>query len=1037
MAVIGAGIVGTAVAARLAAAGLEVLVVERAGPAAGASSSGEGNLLVSDKLPGAELSLAKRSLQLWRRLGEQAGSSIELSEKGGLVVAWDEEGLAGLRSLAEAQQAQGATVELLSPEELAYAEPGLSPALVGGAFYPEDCQVQPMLAVAFQARSFRALGGQLLRGAEVLGAQRDAEGVITALFTSMGTISVGKWVVNAAGAWAGELARVLGGDVPVGPRKGHVLVTEPVAELVRYKVYDAGYVGSIHEGAASRGYAAVVESTPAGTMLIGSSREFVGFAGQVDAEAVSGVARRAVALVPGLADVRLMRAYVGFRPATPDRLPVIGADAAVPNLVHATGHEGAGILLSQVTAELVESLLLERDPPLELAPFSAARFASSDLHAGTPASQGRSAGGASRGRGQSVATLRAVSGDGRMVAPPARELVNFTYDGRPLVAPAGTTVAGALLFNGERAWRMTRASGRPRGLFCGIGNCFDCLVDLAGPEGEGHRRAVRACLAPLEQGARVMTSRSVGKASLIVSPPSAPQPSGSGLSGLGLSGSPPPAGSLFEPGASGTGGAGVLEADVAVVGGGPAGMAAAMAAASRGATVVLVDSGARLGGQYFRQALVDLPRAGTGEPGDVSPAGPHLPERWRPLAGHRSVALVLGSDVWSVGKGDERFVLRLAPQGNVGTQANHPGMAYPETVRSHALVLATGASELTLPFPGWELPGVVTAGAAQSLFKSQGLCIGDRVVVAGTGPFLLPVAAGLARAGAAVTAVEAATYRSVPRALPALLGHPAKLAEAAGYASALAHHGVRFLTGRAVVRAAGSLRVERAVTARLGPGWVPEEGTEEVLDADALCVSYGFVPRLELARQLGASETASSQRPAARTAWGDGMVTSVPGLFVAGELAGVAGAEVAELEGELAGHSAASYLGQSDHRSGRERERHARRLGSARAFARRLEPLYPVGQGWLGWLEAGTVFCRCEEVTWGAVREAIGEGAATAREVRNVTRCGMGYCQGRTCGPPLQLALSALSGRSMEETGDLHKRPVAVPVPLGAVIGDH
>jgi NADPH-dependent 2,4-dienoyl-CoA reductase/sulfur reductase-like enzyme len=472
-------------------------------------------------------------------------------------------------------------------------------------------------------------------------------------------------------------------------------------------------------------------------------------------------------------------------------------------------------------------------------------------------------------------------------------------------------------------------------------------------------------------------------------------------------------------------------------------MAAAMAAASRGATVVLVDSGARLGGQYFRQALVDLPRAGIGGQGDLLPAGPHLPERWRPLAGHRSVALVLGSDVWSVSKDVERFVLRLAPQGNagtqgnVGTQANPRAMAYAGTVRSRALVLATGASELTLPFSGWELPGVVTAGAAQSLLKSQGLSIGDRVVVAGTGPFLLPVAVALARAGSTVTVVEAATSRSVPRALPALLGHPAKLAEAAGYASVLARHGVRLLTGRAVVRAAGSLRVERAVTVRLGPDWVPAHGTEQVLEADALCVSYGFVPRLELARQLGASETASPQKPAARIAWGDGMVTSVPGLFVAGELAGVAGADVAEFEGELAGHSAASYLGLSDHRAGRERERHARRLSSARAFARRLEPLYPVGQGWLEWLEAGTLFCRCEEVTWGAVREAIGEGAATVREVRNVTRCGMGYCQGRTCGPSLQLALSALSGRSLEETGDFQKRPVAVPVPLAEVIGDH
>jgi NADPH-dependent 2,4-dienoyl-CoA reductase/sulfur reductase-like enzyme len=328
---------------------------------------------------------------------------------------------------------------------------------------------------------------------------------------------------------------------------------------------------------------------------------------------------------------------------------------------------------------------------------------------------------------------------------------------------------------------------------------------------------------------------------------------------------------------------------------------------------------------------------------------------------------------------------------------------------------------------------VLTAGAAQALLKSQGLLVGGRVVVGGTGPFLLPVAAALAEVGATVTVVEAAPARSAPRAMPALLAHPARLAEAAGYAAALARHGVRFLAGRAVVRAEGTTKVERAVLARLGPGWLPLSGAEEVVEADALCVSYGFVPRLELARQLGVREVPDERKPLARAAWGKGMETSVPGLFVAGELAGVAGAEVAEGEGELAGHTAASYLGLPDRRPDQEGRALARRLQAARAFGRRLEALYPLHQGWLGWLDDATVFCRCEEVTWGAVREAIGAGAASAREVRNVTRCGMGYCQGRTCGPALQLAVSALAGRPLEESGDLHKRPVAVPVALADV----
>ncbi|MDA8299994.1 MAG: FAD-dependent oxidoreductase [Actinomycetota bacterium] len=999
--VVGAGIVGTAVAASLAAAGLEVCVLERSGPAAGASSAGEGNLLVSDKLPGPELALAMRSLELWRQLAEDAGRSIEWVEKGGLVVAWDGPGLAALRSLADAHRAQGVSVEMLSGGELPGVEPALSRELAGGAFYPEDRQVQPMLVVAWQARKLVEHGGTIVRGAEVTGARHGAGGAIAELSTSLGAISVGSWVVNAAGAWAGRLAALAGGCVPVQPRKGHVLVTEPLTEFVRHKVYEAGYLGSIHEEAIGRACAAVVESTPAGTMLIGSSREFVGFAGQVDAGAVEEVARQAVALVPGLAGARLMRAYAGLRPATPDCLPVIGADLAVPNLLHATGHEGAGILLSQVTAELVECLVLGREPPLDLAPFSPGRFTGPDALAAdapaqpfsvrprlpgakggpvaTPAAPATAGRAQLEGKGADRARQAAFPGGPGV---PGTGLVHFSYDGRPLVAPYGTTLAGALLFNGESSWRATRGQGRRRGLFCGIGNCFDCLVDL-----DGHK-AVRACLEVLQEGCEVRSSRSVGA---------------------------PDEEARAHAGAS-------VEADLAVLGAGPAGMAAAIAAASRGARVVLVDSGPRLGGQFFRQPLTE----GTGAPGPDGaqparpPAGHHLPARWHPLVANPSVELLLGSEVWSASNDADGYLLRLVPQ--------HQGGA--GTVRSRALVLATGASELTLPFPGWELPGVLTAGAAQALLKSQGLLAGGRVVVAGTGPFLLPVAAALADAGARVTAVEAAPARSGPRAVPALLAHPAKLVEAAGYAAALARHGVRFLTGRAVVRAEGALKVERAVLAHLGPGWRPVSGTEEVLEADSLCVSYGFVPRLELARQLGAREVPDERKPVARAAWGRGMETSVPGLFVAGELAGVAGAEVAELEGELAGHTAASYLGLPDRRPDQDGRTLARRLQAARAFGRRLEALYPLYQGWLGWLDDATVFCRCEEVTWGAVREAIGAGAATAREVRNVTRCGMGYCQGRTCGPALQLAVSALAGRPMEESGDLHKRPVAVPVAL-------
>ena len=402
---VGAGIIGTAIAARLATAGLDVCVVDRTGPAAGTSSAGEGNLLVSDKLPGPDLALALRGLELWRELAEQSGERFEFEAKGGLVVAHDDQELDALWSLARSQRHLGVSVELVSAEELQELEPALAGGLAGGAYYPQDCQLQPMLAVASHVAELSRHGGRMVPGVEVLGAEHGGDGTVRALRTTRGTVAVGGYVVNAAGPWSGELARRLGADIPVEPRRGHVLVTEPLPRLVRHKVYEAGYVGSVHESSTGWSCSSVVEATKSGTMLLGSSREFVGFCDQLNPQILATVAARAIALVPGLAGTLLMRAYVGFRPATPDRLPVIGADPAVGGLLHATGHEGAGIGLSEVTAELVECLVLGREPPMDMAPFSAGRFA-----AAAPAAAAASAGRAKPGRGAANRDRGAASG---------------------------------------------------------------------------------------------------------------------------------------------------------------------------------------------------------------------------------------------------------------------------------------------------------------------------------------------------------------------------------------------------------------------------------------------------------------------------------------------------------------------------------------------------------------------------------------------------------------------------------------------------
>ena len=380
--VIGAGMVGAAVAAWLAATGRRVCVIDRTGPLGGTSASGEGNILLSDKLPGPELSLALRSTQLWLDLAEQAGDAVEFERKGGVVVAASQPQLDALAGLAEAQRDAGVQATALDAAALREAEPQLAPGLPGGAFYPQDCQVQPMRAAMACLSRAAATGRLTVTRAEATGLL-PRHGAAH-LVTDRGQVAA-PVVVNAAGPWGGEVARRLGSFLPVRPRRGHILVTEPLPVLVRHKVYESDYVGAV---ASDGGLAcsAVVEATVSGTVLIGSSRDFGGSLPGApgrpgpppDAAVLAEMARRAIALFPFLRAVRAIRAYTGYRPACADHLPVIGPDPLVAGLYHATGHEGAGIGLAPATAELLTALIDHAPPPVDPAPFSPGRFHAQD-----------------------------------------------------------------------------------------------------------------------------------------------------------------------------------------------------------------------------------------------------------------------------------------------------------------------------------------------------------------------------------------------------------------------------------------------------------------------------------------------------------------------------------------------------------------------------------------------------------------------------------------------------------------------------------
>jgi glycine/D-amino acid oxidase-like deaminating enzyme len=370
--VIGAGVVGASCAFHAARAGLRVTIVDRGPVAGGTTGAGEGNLLVSDKPPGPELDLARCSARLWREIADEVGG-FEYEPKGGVVVAASESALADLRETSAGQRAAGVDAVPLSGATLHEYEPHLAPGLRGGFYYPEDAQVQPMLAAARLLADAREHGAQMLLGHEVRSLLRDGErvvGVATAAHRHPAAA-----VVNAAGTWSRAVAALADVDLPVLPRRGFILVTEPLPRVVRHKVYAADYMSNVASDDRHLQTSPVVEGTAAGPVLIGSSRERVGFDRTFSVPVLRRLAAQAIRLFPVLADVAVIRAYRGFRPYCPDHLPIIGPDPRAPGLLHACGHEGAGVGLAAVTGHLLAQVLIGTPPDIDLGPFRPERFA--------------------------------------------------------------------------------------------------------------------------------------------------------------------------------------------------------------------------------------------------------------------------------------------------------------------------------------------------------------------------------------------------------------------------------------------------------------------------------------------------------------------------------------------------------------------------------------------------------------------------------------------------------------------------------------
>jgi D-hydroxyproline dehydrogenase subunit beta len=377
--VVGAGIVGAACAYALARAGMSVTVLDAHAAGSGTSGQGEGNILVSDKVPGPELGLTQHSLTLWDRIEQELREhlprgfpSIEYERKGGLVVATTADGVQPLIDFAGSQRKVDVVASRVDHAQALELEPQLNPEITASVYYPEDAQVQPVIATEALLASARDLGARTIFGERVYGALHDHDQRITGVRTDSETYSAGR-VIIAAGPWSAQVAHSFGTSLAVRPRRGVVLVTTRMPHRIFHKVYDADYVGAVGSDDLGLQTSSVIESTAAGTVLVGSSRRHSGFDQSLDLQAAREIARKAMVVFPFLADAAVMRVYGGLRPFMPDHLPVIGPDPGIPGLWHATGHEGAGIGLSLGTADLLTALITDAAPPVDPAPFAPAR----------------------------------------------------------------------------------------------------------------------------------------------------------------------------------------------------------------------------------------------------------------------------------------------------------------------------------------------------------------------------------------------------------------------------------------------------------------------------------------------------------------------------------------------------------------------------------------------------------------------------------------------------------------------------------------
>jgi sarcosine oxidase subunit beta len=372
--VIGGGIVGSCCAYYLAKAGLKVKLVERGSICTESSKACQGHLFLWE-LPEINVKLGRESKKLYHQLAEELDIDIELRDTGSMSVAENPAGLNTLKTTIDELHKYGVKCELLDAKEFIKREPNISPQIVGGGYFPEDGQLNPLLTTIAIAMAAQKMGVEILTNTEVVGIELSKDkSSVKAIITSRGKIETST-VVNAAGAWSGLIGEMVGVNIPVIPRKGNLLVVGNVPDnFINCKIILAsGYLDSL-KGDKKVAVAANVQQTSDGSLLLGSSREFAGFDKAVNPEVISQIAKRCIKFFPALAGMQTIRSWAGLRPYSPDMLPII-SDSAVKGFYVASGHEGVGITMGPITGKLITQIIMKQKTDLPVEQLNVSRFA--------------------------------------------------------------------------------------------------------------------------------------------------------------------------------------------------------------------------------------------------------------------------------------------------------------------------------------------------------------------------------------------------------------------------------------------------------------------------------------------------------------------------------------------------------------------------------------------------------------------------------------------------------------------------------------